>query len=222
MRMTTCDEFQIAIEQAIHGALDPSVGASLQAHLAGCDACRDYERLAKGSEAHWRETAMTTTTQMDWDRIQDNFQRLSRQVRRQPLIVAIGFSLLVSWGLLTTKGGFWSATVYVGFMVVGLLVALLQVRRQSRIWLDGAAVAQEGGTSELCTFYRERLDGRLRELRGMFPTMFVIGAVGVVTNILDRRPALSFLTGLWLYAFIRGGFALIEWLRLRRERRAIG
>jgi hypothetical protein len=67
MNENPCDGFEIAIERRRHGAGDAGASRGLDAHLAGCERCRAYERLAGGSEEALRQRAGDAVTRMDWE-----------------------------------------------------------------------------------------------------------------------------------------------------------
>jgi predicted anti-sigma-YlaC factor YlaD len=48
--MPSCDDFQILIEQRLHGALLDADHPSLDAHLGGCAQCREYEANATDNQ----------------------------------------------------------------------------------------------------------------------------------------------------------------------------
>ncbi len=66
----SCEAFEIAVEKRLHGALDEAGAASLDAHLAGCAACRAYEAAARGTEAGMGEQARSAMSGVDWDRVE--------------------------------------------------------------------------------------------------------------------------------------------------------
>ncbi|HEY5191974.1 MAG TPA: sigma factor-like helix-turn-helix DNA-binding protein, partial [Candidatus Deferrimicrobium sp.] len=55
--MNGCEGFEIAIEMRLHGAADQDASGRLDAHLATCEACRQFENEVKTSEKTMRERA---------------------------------------------------------------------------------------------------------------------------------------------------------------------
>ena len=49
------DDFEIAIEQRLRGALDSAGTAALEEHLLGCPAFRDYETRARAEQKAYEE-----------------------------------------------------------------------------------------------------------------------------------------------------------------------
>src|SRR5512136_843647 len=65
--MAGCEEFQVAIEMRLHGALGEAGRAPLEEHLARCERCRAYEAAARGTEAVMAEEASEAVARVDWD-----------------------------------------------------------------------------------------------------------------------------------------------------------
>ncbi len=68
--MADCDDFEIAIEMRLHGALGEAGRAPLQEHLAVCERCRAYEAHARRSEATMATEASEAAAQVDWERVE--------------------------------------------------------------------------------------------------------------------------------------------------------
>lgn len=68
--MTNCEEFQVAIEMRLHGALGDAGRGPLDEHLARCERCRAYEAAARGSESAMVEQAREASAQVDWERVE--------------------------------------------------------------------------------------------------------------------------------------------------------
>jgi hypothetical protein len=75
------DQFELAIEQQLHGALGASEAEALADHLATCAACRDYGTHARGSNADLAH-ALAPTAALDWTAVSARAHRLARRVRR--------------------------------------------------------------------------------------------------------------------------------------------
>ena len=67
MNENPCDGFEIAIEMRRHGASDEDASTRLDGHLAGCEGCRAYEELARGSDDALRRRAGDADQHMDWE-----------------------------------------------------------------------------------------------------------------------------------------------------------
>lgn len=68
--MAGCEEFQIAIEMRLHGALGDAGRAPLDEHLATCERCRAYEAAARGAEAIMEAQARDAVAEVDWGRVE--------------------------------------------------------------------------------------------------------------------------------------------------------
>ena len=78
--MTECEGYQVAIEMKLHGAQESS-GASvrLEAHLASCVACQEFEMTAKNTEEAMRSSAIAVSQTVDWDRLRARIGKLKRR-----------------------------------------------------------------------------------------------------------------------------------------------
>jgi len=92
-----CEAFEIAVEKRLHGAPLDSEGAilgeHLAEHLAGCERCRDYQALARGSEAGMRVAASAAAAEVDWARVE---REIRGRVRAWPRWLA-GAVLAGAW-----------------------------------------------------------------------------------------------------------------------------
>lgn len=68
--MAGCEDFQIAIEMRLHGALGDAGRAPLEEHLAACERCRAYEAAARGAEANMGAQARDAVAEVDWGRVE--------------------------------------------------------------------------------------------------------------------------------------------------------
>jgi hypothetical protein len=105
--MTTCRDFEIAIEMRLHGALADERAAELDEHLASCDACRRFETLAQTTKGTMNMRANTVASKMDWERVWENIKATERDLHRD-----------LSWGRTLP-----AITIGVAICVVGLWVA---------------------------------------------------------------------------------------------------
>ena len=68
--MAGCQDFEIAVEKRLHGALGEPEQAPIEAHLARCKRCRSYQDAARGAEAGMRSEASAAAAGMDWERVE--------------------------------------------------------------------------------------------------------------------------------------------------------
>lgn len=77
-----CERFEIEIGMREHGALDAREEAGLDAHLAGCRACRAFAGASDALTASLRQRAGADVAVVDWSEIQRGIVRLRRSYRR--------------------------------------------------------------------------------------------------------------------------------------------
>ena len=73
--MAGCEDFEIAIEKGLHGALGEPERAPLEEHLAHCQRCRAYEAAARGAEAGMSQRARAAVAEVDWARVERGVRR---------------------------------------------------------------------------------------------------------------------------------------------------
>jgi hypothetical protein len=78
--MTSCHDFEVAIEQRLHGALDPDPAERLAQHLSSCEACRAFEAQARELEQAMRTDAANDISDVDWSRLGRNLEHWKRQM----------------------------------------------------------------------------------------------------------------------------------------------
>lgn len=78
--MTSCHDFELAIEQRLHGALDPDRAAELAHHLSSCQACRAFEALSRELEQAMRTHATEAVGEVDWSQLGRKLERWRAQM----------------------------------------------------------------------------------------------------------------------------------------------
>lgn len=73
--MPGCEEFEVAVEMRLHGALDEAGRAQLEEHLAGCERCRAYEAAARTAEAAMAAEARDAAGAVDWSLVERGIRR---------------------------------------------------------------------------------------------------------------------------------------------------
>jgi hypothetical protein len=218
------DDFEIAIEQRLHGALEGSATEALDRHLAACELCRDYESRAQAEEKGLKTMFMQLTNAMDWNSVEARTkQALARAQRTRYLwpTVAIAFlavqALIKQWTHPVSLAGRFSV-----FALFALPVAVV-------LWMLGRdhGRAQEANLahSGALAFYRETLDRSIRQAeqsRWLLPLIAV--AIAVLCSVLPRDPETTVLAtvaaplalgrALWIH--------FVRLPRLRRERGELG
>jgi len=91
--MNGCEGFEIAIEMRLHGAADQDASGRLDAHLATCEACRQFENEVKTSEKTMRERARPLESSFDDARLRAKIRHAQRNPWITPRTVLALFSL---------------------------------------------------------------------------------------------------------------------------------
>jgi len=102
--MNGCEGFEIAIEMRLHGAADQDASGRLDAHLATCEACRQFENEVKTSEKTMRERARPLESSFDDARLRAKIRRAQRNPWITPLLVAAGFFSFIAIAALIAAG----------------------------------------------------------------------------------------------------------------------
>jgi hypothetical protein len=89
VKMAGCEEFQIAIEMRLHGALGDAGRAPLEEHLATCERCRAYEAVVRGAEAILESRAREAASQVDWEKVERGIRGGVHAMLRM-LVAAVG------------------------------------------------------------------------------------------------------------------------------------
>lgn len=71
----SCDDFQVAIEREMHGALPETESRQLADHLVGCDACRAYQATVRETERAMTSQASEAIRGVDWSKVERGVQR---------------------------------------------------------------------------------------------------------------------------------------------------
>jgi len=79
--MTSCHDFEVAIEQRLHGALDPDPAVRLAQHLSSCHACRAFEAQSRELEEAMRTRAANAISDVDWNKLGRNLERWKKRMR---------------------------------------------------------------------------------------------------------------------------------------------
>lgn len=208
--MTTCEEFQIAIERQSHGGLEASSASQLEEHLRACSDCQQYKSLARSTEETMQLVANNLSRKVDWNRALERLRGTNRKYLRAVVANTVIAPILIGVGL--AYGGSWVTDFGVGVALcvpLYLLLAYFRSRKLNRIGSDRRQILE---------VYRSEVD---RSILGTWSAaaFCVVGAV----VWLALTPKFG------VFAYGASGVSLMLagywWLRtlprLRRERRLI-
>ncbi len=186
MSEVPCDRFELAIEMRLHGELGPEAGADLDAHLASCPSCREFESRARTIDRTLRDAAIEEEKDVDWSALRARV----RGWRSQSLLAVIAVGALVLAGSLkhwldriarpsSGAPGITAFPVEVLFnaAVIGFIVW--------HVWTQWRDVRKATSPRYLTHFYRQDLARRIRSGRILIwgaPTLCLSILLGFVEN----------------------------------------
>ena len=95
MSESSCEGFEIVIEMRRHAAADAAAFARLDAHLAGCESCRSYERFVVGSDEALRRRTEAADGSMDWDGLLRRMSSARRNFLYSGVLAAALWSVII-------------------------------------------------------------------------------------------------------------------------------
>jgi len=225
--MTTCREFQIAIEMRLYGALAGERVAGLDEHLASCDACRRFETLAEKTKETMSMRANTVVSKMDWERVLEKIKATERGLyqalrwRSTISAIAIGVPICVA---LTWLAG--SRDPFFTFIYPCITIPALMwyVRCDARSRLQELKQA-ELVRDEIVQHYRNDVEHRIRVLRRsiLCAPLFGIFCIGWGLYRAFSATAIAFFVIVGLALILRSLYTRITVLpQLQRERKELG
>jgi predicted anti-sigma-YlaC factor YlaD len=149
-----CETFEVELGMREHGALDPARMASLDAHLAGCPACRTYAESSGTHTTSLKREAELEADHVDWEHLQRGVHRLRRSYRLK-LWLAPAFLFLFPLALLVS-GGHVDPKLYVLAPISNFAIYVAYLWLVGRPFREVLAVAKSN---------EPLLDGYVRELR---------------------------------------------------------
>jgi hypothetical protein len=141
-----CSAFETALDMRARGALSASAIQVLEAHLAACDSCREYEARSARVDARLGAVAGGP----DWVRLREDFRKGLRRAHRVPIVMAgwiIGVLSLfaaLSW-LFTGQPPSWRSLTF-SFVVTMLVIGcgvFIRIRRLRRMLTEPDPVAAQ-------------------------------------------------------------------------------
>jgi hypothetical protein len=159
--MQGCDEFQIAIEMRLHGALGVADAARLDAHLSGCQGCRAFEVLARETEATMRDVVNGELDGVDWKVV----DRMVAGWRRRNRLAAGALAVLGIIAVAEIVSLPWRENPARGFPLVALATLLALAGVGLFRWWRARRLVAAGRSMEAIAMLRAELDKRGRMVR---------------------------------------------------------
>ena len=224
--MNECDGYQIAIEMKLHGAAADPV-SRLEAHLASCPACREFETAAKQTEDTMRGDAREEEKTVDWNQLQERIRKLIKwnTPLGSALVILVTFIFIQAtnwidgWALgQAYKGPNWLVTL-LWLVTMSVVFSVYNGRRLREV------KRAQTSPGKLIDFYRKELDSSIRQTLLTVAILAILVALGAFMWIREFqrglnsiRPLLSSLPfgALFVGSIVFGLFR--ELPRLRRER----
>jgi hypothetical protein len=224
--MNGCEGFEIAIEMRLHGAADRQASERLDAHLATCEACRQFESEAKAAEGAMKENGGILEGAFDDARLRTSIRRAKREHWRIPLVFAAAlFSVVAIFAFV-----FWSEKGHVAysdlrgmilvFAATSALVLLRSVQTVFGLWWS------ERHKENLLPALRRDVARRIRATRFASLVMGALALFHLALWLVGSSTPLADLTWKAIPAFLLLGGLIggtfygfrIALPRLRRER----
>ena len=96
--MSSCDDFEVAIEKRRHGALEADETTKLEVHLASCLSCRTYEQRGTEMEATMKAAFRGEAPMMGFDELKTHFRAFGPQTVDMLRIAALMFAMTLGFG----------------------------------------------------------------------------------------------------------------------------
>jgi len=207
--MQTCQDFEIAIEMRLHGALERASEEPLRAHLAGCASCRAFETLATNTEATMTTAAAHELATMDWDRF---FSRLVKRGWSPALLVTPLMFALLFFIVGDVASSPWARA---GIAAGGTLLYAFPLA-YGAAWLATKFRVRQSRSGDLVATYRAQLEREARQARGTTWALSIVFSSVLIYDLLH-----SILTSVFLTLVMIATAAYDNRVRLPRVRREL-
>ncbi len=213
-RMSSCDAFEAAIEQRLHGELPEDGARVLADHLVGCASCRAYEANARALDAGLADRAREAHAAVDWTRIEAGIRRrLRARLWKLAVGVAIGVFavVLATWGFGAPGGTFG--------VEVGALVSAIVLTRVVVVVREVRSVSSLAAGDELLARHAELLAKQVRSIRRLRWVALAVVAVLAVLAVwaTERRQTVTYVTLACVVAATWAHALLVTYPQARRE-----
>jgi hypothetical protein len=210
--MTSCNDFEVAVEQRRRGALDAPAAAELAEHLSSCAGCRAFETRSTELEDTMRTHAARVSAEIDWNRLGRSLETWRRQLEAGTW-KALAMVLLV-------VPVFWFAFGSAASALIGGLTVVIWGGLHARRAIGDAREAARA-PDQLLVFLRGQLDRQIRIERQNTRVLPILALLPLLL-LLDRGVSAASLLGTALLMALFAALALRARLRvlprLRRER----
>lgn len=169
----TCDDFQIAIERELHGALPEPERAPLAAHLSTCEACRAYQAAARGTERAMATNAGEAMREVDWITVERGIREGIWSALRGVVAAVLGGAFMAALIWLTASPAFRAERMLRVGGALGIAMALVALVMGLAAW---RLVRLERG-AEMLEHYRQGVRAKVRFGRWMHWVLFTIAGV---------------------------------------------
>lgn len=225
--MTTCGEFQIAIEMRLHGTLADERAAQLDEHLASCDACRRFETLAQKTRGTMNMRANTVLSKMDWERVLEKIKARERGLHRD---LSWGRTLSgITIGVATCVAFLWllgSRDTLFNIIFPCTYIPAFMLLQRCCVWRRLQELKQaELVRDEIVQQYRKDVERRIRVLRlsTFCAPLFGVFCIGAGLHRASSATSIALSVILGLVFILLGLYTRIAVLpQLQRERKELG
>lgn len=170
--MAGCDDFELAIEMRLHGALPPEESAALDAHLSTCERCREFQRRATETQRALTGSAGALAAAVDPGRVWAGVERMAREDRARIGRVALFQGVLVLATGFALGNYLVAAASILPVSAVVLTLLVLRSRAQAR---ELALVGRS--REDVLALYRRILERRIARLSRVVRVLPVIGVM---------------------------------------------
>ena len=218
------EDFELAIEQRLHGALDPVHAAALGEHLRACADCRDYEVNTRADEKVMETLFATHPNALDLDALQQRVTPLvAKAERARYVMVAVGIFLfgfqwaVMQWFRNGSVGGRRSFITALVCAAGGSLAVYTLWRSHSDQARTDAELLQRSGALALLRDVNARTIRRMRAMSVLMPLISALMA-GLAWVMDDREVRFVATCAAPIVLAVTAWQVLVTWPRLRLER----
>lgn len=210
---SACSDFEIAIEQRLHGALPPDAGAALDEHLAGCAGCAAYLASAASSQRALVEVSRAAAGNADWQAATTRFQGTLRGRRRRMVfgvVVLLVMAPFMAWVSVPNPDDRMRSLV--GSFLAGGAVLVAAALRTALASRRLARLLESGRGEDVLELQRAYLRGRVTTMRWTrvlaLPPLALLVAFATVPSLAQGAHG-------WVGFAVAAAIVCAGWLRLQ-------